>query len=269
MLTRNTLFTTFVLMLLSQLTFEAINLGTFRPNSCDHLSLKLRCRFYLRGGCSEESIIKNSNSTEIQQLPEMETFCREEKLSGIDDLHSQERFRPHKETGIDWVGDGAVLKNIVRTGYGNVRPKDGDMVYIHYRAYVADGREFDDSRHRDTAESRLDLPYGFCLGKGEVCSKSSSSNFSKEYSLMFIFEICDAGDQGVGSCSKIDDARRGGRDLCQKRLVIRHRRHSAQGPTSIYGHQSRLVCARRSRIQQHLSTCHPKDSFTAHQYSVE
>ena len=123
----------------------------------------------LHGGFDESLHDHDEFTPTSQHHPETEIFCRQEKLSAVDEqLHSQERFRSQTKTGIDLIGDGAVTKNIVRKGHGEETPKDGDMVYIHYRASIANGRDFDDSRCRETAESRQGLPFGFTLGKGEV-----------------------------------------------------------------------------------------------------
>jgi hypothetical protein len=125
----------------------------------------------LRGGSDAELNASGRIGSGDRQLPEPEIFCRDEKISvGGDEeaIHAQDRFRPQKRDGIDLIGDGAVTKSIVRKGRGTESPKEGDMVYIHYRASIANGRDFDDSRCRETAESRQGLPFGFTLGKGEV-----------------------------------------------------------------------------------------------------
>jgi hypothetical protein len=129
-----------------------------------------RALISLRGGELEEYELHPEIQPDSKNQPERAGFCKEESSLGLTGLepHAQERFRSPRMGEIDLVGDGAVVKTIVRRGCGDDRPKDGDMVYIQYRAYISNGREFDDSRRRETAESRLGLPYGFTLGKCEV-----------------------------------------------------------------------------------------------------
>ena len=78
----------------------------------------------------------------------------------------QVRFHEHAGCAMKLVDDGGVCIQEIRAGSGTRVPRDGDFVYIHYRAFVlGDDRPFDDSR---SSEQRNGKPFGFMLGKGEV-----------------------------------------------------------------------------------------------------
>ena len=86
---------------------------------------------------------------------------------------TQARFHEIAGCATKLVDDGGVCFELLRPGKradadGGVprTPCDGDVVYIHYRAFVlGDGRLFEDSRF---SEQRKGEPFGFTLGRAEV-----------------------------------------------------------------------------------------------------
>ena len=86
---------------------------------------------------------------------------------------TQARFHEIAGCATKLVDDGGVCFELLRPGKradadGGVprTPRDGDVVYIHYRAFVlGDGRLFEDSRF---SEQRKGEPFGFTLGRAEV-----------------------------------------------------------------------------------------------------
>ena len=121
--------------------------------------------------------------------------------------HSQDRFRRQRIQGTDLTGDGGVVMRIVRKGNGTATPKLGDFVYVHYRGFVGGGREFDDSRRRDSLEGQLGLPFGFHLGRGEVlapCSLHFLLQFPRPRTLslpLSIFATCASSSFSIRPCS--------------------------------------------------------------------
>ena len=83
-------------------------------------------------------------------------------FSNKPEQHSQARFHDVAGSATKLVEDGGVCIEQIRTGTGMRVPRDGDHVYIHYRAFVmgGDGRQFDNSR---TSEQRNGKPYGFTM----------------------------------------------------------------------------------------------------------
>jgi len=87
-------------------------------------------------------------------------------VSKLAEQHSQARFYEVAKDATSLVADGGVCIETVREGSGTRVPRDGDFVYIHYRAFVLrDGRQFDNSRSSD---QRNGMPFGFVMGRGQV-----------------------------------------------------------------------------------------------------
>ena len=93
--------------------------------------------------------------------------------SSAESTATQARFHEIAGCATKLVDDGGVCFELLRPGKradadGGVprTPRDGDVVYIHYRAFVlGDGRLFEDSRF---SEQRKGEPFGFTLGRAEV-----------------------------------------------------------------------------------------------------
>eukprot|EP00053_Salpingoeca_punica_P016467 m.155719 g.155719 ORF g.155719 m.155719 type:complete len:488 (-) comp16969_c3_seq3:319-1782(-) len=68
---------------------------------------------------------------------------------------------PEMKTEGDLCGDGSLIKEILVSGNGTVRPAKGTEVFVHYTGTLLDGTKFDSSRDRGD-------PFTFKLGTGQV-----------------------------------------------------------------------------------------------------
>jgi hypothetical protein len=115
-------------------------------------------------------------------------------FSKLPEPHAQTRFHEVASCAAKLVGDGGVCIEQIRAGTGTRVPRDGDFVYIHYRAFVmgGDGREFDNSR---TSDQRNGMPFGFTMVHARMCLPlnfwhRSSTFFSEEESGASVRRAC-------------------------------------------------------------------------------
>ena len=91
-----------------------------------------------------------------------------------------------KPEGIDIIGDGGILKTILKEGAGEVIP-NGKHAKVHYVGTLLNGDEFDSSRKRKDpftfVVGRRDVILGWDKGvatmrKGEVCTLTCAPHYA-------------------------------------------------------------------------------------------